>query len=209
MSRILYLKASPRRENSVSIAVADAFLEAYKEKNPGDEVISVNLFDKDLVAFDGNTMQGKYNILHGKEYTPEEKKAWETVENEIEDFKAADKYVFALAMWNFSIPYRLKHYIDIIVQPAYTFSYSPEEGFTGLVTGKPAFLSYARGNAYPAGSEMEPMDMQSTYMEKILRFIGFSEIRSVVVEPTLADPDTAGQKKAEAVEKAKKIADSF
>jgi len=44
----------------------------------------------------------------------------------------------------------------------------------------------------------------------ILRFIGFEEIRSIVVEPTLAaGPDTAGQKRLAAIDAAKKMAESF
>ena len=51
-------------------------------------------------------------------------------------------------MWNFGIPYILKHYIDLIVQPGLTFSFSPSEGYKGLVTGKPVTVVYARGGAY-------------------------------------------------------------
>ena len=54
----------------------------------------------------------------------------------IERFKGADKYLFSLPMWNFGIPYKLKHYIDVLVQPTYTFSFSPKEGYKGLVTRK-------------------------------------------------------------------------
>ena len=54
-------------------------------------------------------------------------------------------------MWNFSIPYRLKHYLDIIIQPTYTFSYTPETSYQGLVTGKPIFIAYARGGAISDG----------------------------------------------------------
>jgi FMN-dependent NADH-azoreductase len=209
MSKLLYIQSSPRRSQSYSIAVANAFIETYRQANPGDEVTTINLFDKDLVAFDGNTLQGKYNLLHGKDYTPEEKAAWEAVEAEIEAFKYADKYVLAVPMWNFSIPYRLKHYIDIIVQPGYTFSYSPEEGFSGLVTGKPVFYAGARGNAYPAGSETAIMDMQTEYLDKILNFIGFTDIQSVLVEPTLSAPDEIAELQDQAIHKAREIAKAF
>ena len=37
----------------------------------------------------------------------------ESVETLIADFTAADKYVLATPMWNFGVPYRLKHYIDL------------------------------------------------------------------------------------------------
>lgn len=209
MSEILYIQASPRRRESCSIAVADAFIDAYRSKNPSDQVRTRNLFDTDLVSFDGNTLRGKYNILHGRDYTSAEKAAWQAVEAEIEAFVAADKYVLAVPMWNFSIPYRLKHYIDIIVQPGYTFSYSPETGFSGLVTGKPVFIAYARGNAYPAGSAMAAMDLQSAYMEKILNFIGLTDIRSVVFEASLADSHTVAGVQEKAVAEARKIAEDF
>lgn len=113
-------------------------------------------------------------------------------------------------MWNFSIPYRLKHYIDILVQPTYTFSFSPEEGYKGLVTGKPVFISYSRGGEYPVGSESEGFDFQTRYLEMISGFIGFTDIRSVVTEPTLmGGPDAAKEKREQAIDKAKEMARDF
>lgn len=38
MATILYIKASPRGERSHSVTVADAFVKAYSEANPGDVV---------------------------------------------------------------------------------------------------------------------------------------------------------------------------
>ncbi|MGE5838392.1 MAG: FMN-dependent NADH-azoreductase, partial [Deltaproteobacteria bacterium] len=152
MSRLLYIQASPRIERSYSIAAADAFVSAYKQANPKDEVITMNLFRKDLLAFDGLAVQAKYTILHGLKHTAEELAAWKEVEEIIAEFKSADKFVMAVPMWNFGIPYRLKQYVDILVQPGYTFSFSPKEGYKGLVLGKPVFIAYSRGGAYVKGS---------------------------------------------------------
>ena len=111
---------------------------------------------------------------------------------------------------NFSIPYKLKHYIDILVQPGYTFNYSPEAGYTGLVTGKPITVVYARGGQYPAGTDAEALDLQSKYMKLILGFIGFTDVRELMVEPTLMEgPDKAKQKKEEALNKAREMAKGF
>ena len=62
-------------------------------------------------------------------------------------FKSADKYLVSLPMWNFSIPYKLKQYIDLLVHRGLTFSFTPEGGYKGLVTGKPLVAVYARGGA--------------------------------------------------------------
>ncbi|NTV31772.1 MAG: FMN-dependent NADH-azoreductase [Deltaproteobacteria bacterium] len=209
MSKLLYIQASPRIERSFSIAVAEAFVSAYKQSNPKDEVVAMNLFKKDLPAFDGLAVQAKYTILHGLKHTPEELAAWKKVEELIGEFKSADKYVLAVPMWNFGIPYRLKQYLDIIVQPGYTFSFSPQEGYKGLVLGKPVFVAYSRGGAYPKGSAEEAFDLQTKYFQLALGFIGFTDIRTLIVEPTLASPDVAKQRRAEAIAKAKEMANTF
>jgi FMN-dependent NADH-azoreductase len=209
MSRLLNIQASPRIERSYSIAAADAFVSAYKQANPKDEIVTINLFQKDLPTFDGLAVQAKYTILHGLKHTPEELAAWKKVEEVIAEFKSADKYVMAVPMWNFGIPYRLKQYLDIIVQPTYTFSFSPQEGYKGLVLGKPIFVSYSRGGAYEKGSAAEAFDLQTKYLQLALGFIGFTDIRTLVVEPTLAGPDVAKKKREEAIAKAKEMALKF
>jgi len=210
MSKLLCIQASPRGARSHSVAVADAFVEAYRKAHPGDEVATLNVFTAALPAFDGLAVQAKYTILHGQKHTPEEVEAWKAVEAVISEFKSADKYLLAVPMWNFGIPYRLKQYLDVLIQPGYTFSFSPETGYTGLVTGKPAFVVYARGGEYPEGSDAAAFDLQKKYLELALGFMGFTDIRSAVVEPTLmGGPDTAAQKQAAAIAQAREIARTF
>ena len=128
----------------------------------------------------------------------------------IEQFASADKYVLAVPMWNFSIPYRLKQYIDLLVQPGYTFSYSEDKGYEGLVVGKPMLAVYARGGEYAIGSKTEAFDLQTKYIELIFGFMGFEDIRSIVAEPTLqGGPDVAEAKCQEATNKARKMAADF
>jgi FMN-dependent NADH-azoreductase len=208
MSKLLYIKASPMKEWSYSAAVADAFVEAYKTSHPKDEVKVLDLYSAKLPEFDFVAASGKYKIMHGKTHSAEEKAAWQKVVAVIEEFKNADKYVMAVPMWNFSIPYRLKQYIDIIVQPGLTFTVDSAGNYKGLVTGKPVFVSYARGGEYSSGGEA--FDMQKKYLELILGFIGLTDVRSVVVEPTLTKGSAvAEQKRAAAIEQARQNADTF
>lgn len=206
MSKVLYLKGSPR-ERSHSTAVAEAFIETYKQNNPDDEILEIDLFKRNLPAFDGFKINAKYNIIHGQDHSEEEKNAWAEVEEIIEEFKSADKYIISTGMWNFGIPYRLKQYIDIITQPGYTFSFTPEEGYNGLITGKPVFIAYARGEEYLPGKDFEPMDFQKNYLDSLLGFLGFTNIKSVVVEPTLSD--VAMDKREEGIKMAGEIAKIF
>lgn len=210
MGKLLYLSASPLADRSYSVAVADAFVEAYRAAHPGHTVVKKDLFTENLPTFDGFKLEAKYAVLHGRAFTQKQKDAWKAVESVAEEFKSADKYVLAVPMWNFGIPYRLKQYFDVIVQPGLTFSFSPEEGYKGLVTGKSLLAVLARGGEYPAGSPAEKMDFQKPYLETILRFIGFSDLRWIVVEPTLAGGgEAAERKRAQAMEAARNLAAGF
>jgi len=209
MGTVLYIKASPRRGRSHSIAVADAFIESYLRTNPGDKIKTIDVFSTDLPAFDLPAVNAKYKIIHQQEHSEEDKKNWERIVNVIEEFKSADKYVMAVPMWNFSIPYKLKQYFDIIVQPGYTFGVTEDGKYEGLVTGRPVVIVYSRGGQYE-GNEAEAFDMQKKYIEQILSFIGFGEIHSIVVEPMLAaGAEVAGQNQAQAVAKAVEMACGF
>ena len=69
---------------------------------------------------------------------------------------------------------------------------------------------FSRGGEYPPGSEAEAFDLQTKYIDLIFGFMGFKDIHSVFVEPTLqGGPDVAGVKRQEAIEKVKEIAEVF
>lgn len=208
MARLLYIEASPRKKRSSSIEVAKTFLDEYKKVHPQDEVNTIDLWQKEIPRFDGDVIDSKYAIMHGQAHTEAQRKAWRAVEQAIAEFKNADKYLFSIPMWNFLIPYVLKQYIDVIVQPSYTFTIAPDQSYQGLVVGKPAAIIYSRGGAYGPGSGGEDFDIQQKYMESILKFIGFKDIRPIVVEPT-EGPGAKEKAIAKGKEEALKVAASF
>jgi FMN-dependent NADH-azoreductase len=210
VAKLLYIESSPRKKRSSSIAVAKLFLDEYRRLHPKDEIVDIDLWKKELPQFDGDVIDAKYSILHGERSTEAQAKAWKRVEEIISEFKNFDKYVISLPMWNFGIPYKLKHYIDVLVQPGYTFSFSPEKGYQGLVLEKPIVLIYARGGAYGAETGAEQFDLQKRYMETILGFIGFKDFCSIVIEPTLSGgPEKKEQALNNAKQEAKKAAAMF
>jgi FMN-dependent NADH-azoreductase len=208
MSKLLYIEASPRGERSKSSKVAKAFVDAYKKTHPEDSVEHINLWKISLPSFDGDMLEAKYAVLGGQSHSPEQAAAWKTVSDMAEVFKSADKYLISVPMWNFGLPYKLKHYFDIITQPGLTFSFTPQEGYKGLVTGK-AVVIYARGGAYGEGSGAEAYDLQSKSLAMHLGFIGITDQANILVEPTLAAPDAVDQSVAKAENQAAAIAASF
>ena len=209
MERLLYIETSPRKDRSASIEAAKTFIGEYKRTHPEDVVETLDLWTTHLPEFDGHVIDSKYAILHGLEHTDEQRQAWKGVEDVIGQFTEADKYLFSLPMWNFGIPYKLKHYIDLIVQPGYTFSFSPEEGYKGLITDKPIAVIYARGGAYGSGTGSESYDLQKAYLEHILGFIGFKDFQTLLVEPTLVSPEDNKKIMEAAREQAKAMAARF
>jgi FMN-dependent NADH-azoreductase len=188
--------------------VAKAFLDAYRKKNPGRDVETLDLWSVSFPEFDGDIIEAKYRILHGQEASLAEQNAWKAVVDVFARFNCADKYLFSVPMWNFGIPYKLKHFIDLIVQPGLAFSFDPETGYTGLVTGKSAVVIYSRGGSYLEGAA-SAFDFQKPYFETFLNFIGITEIRSIVVEPTLDRPENVEQTLATAIKFAEEFAGDF
>jgi len=209
MARLLFIEGSPRGERSKSSVVAQRFLETYKAANPEDQIETLDLWSVSLPTFDGDMLDAKYAVMHGQEHTTEQAAAWKTVADMAASFAAADKYLISVPMWNFSLPYKVKHFFDIIIQPGLTFSFSPESGYQGLVTGKKAAIVYARGGAYGPGSGAEAYDLQTKMLGGLLGFIGITDQHNILVEPTLAAPDAVEQTVDKATEEAHKLAQSF
>jgi FMN-dependent NADH-azoreductase len=210
MATVLHIRATATPEISYSLRAAEAFLKSYQEAHPDDTIDTLNLAEDEIPEFLGLAARGKYRILHGETHTQEEADAWKAVQAEIERFKKAEKLVISSPMWNFGIPYRLKQYLDVLVQPGLTFSFSPEEGYKGLVTGRPAMLFLARGGEYKPETDAASFDFQRPYLDMILRYIGFSNITTMVIEPTLqGGPEVADQKLAEVITAAQEAAKTF
>lgn len=209
MEKLLYIEASPRKERSHSIAVAEAFLAAYKTSHPEDTVEHLDLWHTQLPEFDDEVIDARYAILGQTPRTTLQNEAWKKIAIIFDHFQSADKYIFAVPMWNFHIPYKLKHYIDVITQPSLAFEFVPGEGYKGLVTGKRAAVFYSRGGQYGHGSGAEAFDLQKAYMELWLGFIGLTNLQTIVVEPTGGAPDDVAKIRTTALEQAAVLAAVF
>lgn len=132
--------------------------------------------------------------------------AWQAVTDFADGFKSADKSLFSLPMWNFAVPYKLKHFFDVLVQPGLAFSFSPETGPVSWVTGKLAVGIYARGFTCGLGSGQEKSDFQVPCMHQILGYIGFTDIKDIIAEPTAMDPAAKEKALAAAMRQATQLA---
>lgn len=209
MKRVLYIEASPLKPRSHTVAAAATLLEAYREHHPADVIETIDLWKTALPPFDGPTIEAKFAVLRKQVFTPERQQKWQAVQNVSRHFNAADKYVFSIPMWNFGVPYPLKHYIDVVTIANENWSWSKAEGYRPLLRDKQAVLIYASAGDYPAGVPSDPADFQKPYMRKWLDFIGVRELHEINVAPTLTDPDALAATKLRANAEAVAIARSF
>ena len=184
-------RCSPRGERSHSTKIAQAYIEQAKKNIPDLELNHINPWSLNLPEFDGDMLNAKYSVISGTDPSADQVSAWSNVKNIFDEFNNADHYLFSVPMWNFNIPYKLKHYIDIITQPGMSWSYTPEDGYKGLMTDKTATIIYATGDGYGEGTGFESFDMQKPYVNLWLTFLGFKKIERVVVDRTLFDAETA------------------
>ena len=189
--KINYIECSPRGERSHSTKIAQAYIEQAKKNIPDLELNHINPWSLNLPEFDGDMLNAKYSVISGTNPSADEVTAWSNVKNIFDEFNNADHYLFSVPMWNFNIPYKLKHYIDIITQPGMSWSYTPEDGYKGLMTDKTATIIYSTGDGYGEGTGFESFDMQKPYVSLWLTFLGFKKIERVVVDRTLFDAETA------------------
>ena len=189
--KINYIECSPRGERSHSTKIAQAYIEQAKKNIPDLELNHINPWSLNLPEFDGDMLNAKYSVISGTDPSADEVSAWSNVKNIFDEFNNADHYLFSVPMWNFNIPYKLKHYIDIITQLGMSWSYTPEDGYKGLMTDKTATIIYSTGDGYGDGTGFESFDMQKPYVNLWLTFLGFKKIERVVVDRTLFDAETA------------------
>ncbi len=205
MAKILHIQASPR-EGSYSSLAADAYLAAHLAKNPGDTVETLDVWTADLPHFDGPTLEARYAAASGQTHTPAQAKAWGAIVKQIEHFKSFDAYVVSFPMWNFSVPYPLKQYVDVIAQPGQTFGWAADKGFFGLVTGKPVTIFAASAGNYAPGTGAAAVDFATPYLEWVFKFFGFTDVRTMRVGPTVGAPDALDAMKAATVKQAQELA---
>lgn len=204
MRTLLHIVSSPRSERSNSNLIAASFIEAYRAASPESSVATLDLWDKTLPRLDEKAIEAKYAVLHGKPHDAAQRATWDGFRSHLAPLEAADDWLISLPMWNFSIPYVLKHYIDVVTQPGISFSYSPDTGYRGLLTNKRAVLVHASGDAY--GGAYKAMDFATPYLLHWLKFIGVSDVFTLHVAPMLAPPELAASARTKASEEARELA---
>ncbi len=178
--KLLHIIATPRGEESYTLQISRPFLETFRQKHPEFIIDELDLAKKDLPSLTVKSVSGKYVLLQGKDLFGQLKESWTEIIQYIEQFLSSDLYLISTPMWNFDIPYMLKQYIDLIVQPKYLFRYT-KSGVEGLVINKKMVVITSRGGFYNT-AKTQALDFQEPYLREIFGFVGIKDFTFIKAE---------------------------
>lgn len=211
MATVLFITAHPHDgTKSFSMTAGKAFIDDYREKNPNDEVIYVDLYKEYIPHLDADIFNGWGKLQSGSlfdQLSKEEQQKIGRLGQLVDQFVAADKYVFVTPMWNFSFPPIFKAYIDALCVLGKTFRYT-EQGPVGLLTDKKALHIQASGGVYSEGPAAE-MEMGHRYLATIMKFFGVPSFEGLFIEGHAQFPDRAQEIKENGIARARELATNF
>jgi FMN-dependent NADH-azoreductase len=183
--RLLNIVSSPRGAKSVSIAVANAFLDAYCTASPSTKVDTLNVWEENLPDFDSQAIGAKYKGVSGEPMDSSELSIWLRIQSLVKRFQEADRIVLGVPMWNFAYPYKLKQLIDLVSQRNMLFTFDGKT-YGPMLKVPRALVIYVRGQSHDRGAGISSPGFkhQADYIDFWLKFIGVDEVKTLMVEHT-------------------------
>ena len=179
----MHLSCSPRAE-SWSTAGARVFLDRFRKARPDWDIDVVDIWHERMPEFTGPIVEAKYARMKAQAFTEAQRDSFAEAERMAMRFSLADRVLISTPMWNFGIPYKLKQWFDIIVQPGLTFRFDPAQGYLPLLKDRPTLVILASGSDFATGMNRGRIDMATPYLREILRFVGINDVRFVPIGPT-------------------------
>jgi FMN-dependent NADH-azoreductase len=187
VERVLWVEASPKGERSLSTACATAYLDGLRDSRPV-VIERLAVWEDELPPFGREEALAKFAPILGEQRTAAQAQGWSRVEAEIERVKTFNRLVVSSPMWNWNIPYALKHWLDVICQPLLSFTLDERGRHVGVLgVGARAQLLLTRSSAYD-GRHPEMTDYQQPYLEYVFELLGYELDQTFVVEPTTRWP---------------------
>lgn len=196
------------------MTVGKEFVQAYRSSHPKDEVVHLDLFRTNIPQLDADILDGWDKLRNGTPYgqlTSAEQMKIGRINELVDQFVAADKYIFVNPLWNYSYPPVMKAYLDTICITGKTFKYYPDGRRVGLLGDKKAVHIQASGSVLSPGSNTasESYEMGYRHLKVIMDFVGLTDFQGIFVEGTAEYPEQAAQFKEKAIRQARKVAESF
>ena len=174
MSTLLQINASLAGTDGQSSRLAQRFIADWQAQHPEGRVITRDLSSDPVPHLTAERFQAFLSQPEAR--TAEQRAHSDYSDALIAELKAADTIVFAVPMYNFSVPSTLRAYFDHIARAGVTFRYTAS-GPEGLLKGKSTYVFITRGGIYA-----DAADTQTPYLKQFLGFIGLTDVKFVFAE---------------------------
>ncbi|OPH00110.1 FMN-dependent NADH-azoreductase [Chryseobacterium mucoviscidosis] len=187
MSKLLIINAHPlvNSTSSFSLNVLNNFLKTYKENKAKDEVIEqINLYEDVIPMIDKTVLSAWGKSAKGEALSTEEIEVTVRMNEILQLFKNAKKYVIVYPLHNFNVPSKLKDYVDNIMIARETFKYT-DTGSVGLLKdGRSMVVIQASGSIYTNNDWYTEVEYSHKYLKSMFNFIGIEDFESIRVQGT-------------------------
>eukprot|EP00092_Neocalanus_flemingeri_P031077 GFUD01033757.1.p1 GENE.GFUD01033757.1~~GFUD01033757.1.p1 ORF type:complete len:262 (-),score=77.86 GFUD01033757.1:50-835(-) len=175
--RILHLNVS-HGEGSLVAEGARTFL---SNLNTSHSVTELNLWSReDMVHYTVNHARSKLNILKGSA-SQNDQELFSPVMSAAQTLNLMDMVVISTPMWNYSVPYVLKQYIDTVVQPGINFCDENQASLEHL-KGRHLVVFSSAGAVYDSSSELK--DYLNPFIGQVFGLMGFDKQEFVFIQGT-------------------------
>jgi FMN-dependent NADH-azoreductase len=199
---LLHVDASILGTHSVSRQVTAAIVERLRRDDPGLEVTYRDLAAQPLGHLVPESLPSDHPLAALA--TGVDAPAQAASAAVLEEFLAADIVVLGAPMYNGTIPSQLKAWLDRLLVPGKTFTYS-EKGPEGLAGSKRVIAVLSRGGIYGAGLPAAGGEYVEPVLRTIFGLIGITNPEFIVAEGVRLSPERGAQALAQALEAARAL----
>lgn len=182
-TRVLAVNASGRSAASVTRQLSRDLIAALDDRYGNVDVTSRDLADG-VPFVDQAWIEANFTPAESRSAEQRETLAYS--DSLVEELQQADVVVIGAPIYNFSIPAKLKAWIDMIARARLSFRYT-ENGPEGLLKDKKAYIVVATGGV-PVGS---PVDFATPYLRHALSFVGITDVEIIAAEKLNTQADDA------------------
>ena len=173
--RVLRVDASARQDGSISRRLADQLIASLQQCGHRIETARRDLTTTDLPYLDADWIAA--NFTPPEQRTKAQRAALAQSDQLVQELLGADLLVIGVPLYNFSIPAKLKAWVDLVARARLTFRYT-DAGPEGLLKGKRAFLLLASGGVTADSAA----DFASAYLRHVLGFLGISDVTLIAAD---------------------------
>lgn len=200
---LLHIDSSISGDGSASRRISAAVTDALAGAHPGLRVVQRDLDADPIPHLDSRSLASVRPLPGLPAPAASDIEANAAV---LREFLDADVIVVGAPMYNFGVPSQLKAWLDRILVPGETFSYS-EAGPAGLAGGRKVIIASARGGSSSTGLPNAANDFQETYLKAVFRFTGIDDLEFVRAEGVAYGPEPRAAALRDALATAETMAD--